>query len=150
MTSEDWLALPAPLAGMRDPDPRGMWTGNPALLTTQRGTRFSVQTFENLGLAMRMHISMWVPVLEGATETIQGVGMGIFQGLERLQRVLASSKAISSKASSLSYLSLSLTEVVSSPGVLTWEEPRKHYSYTCQGYWRVGPLPMAADQAMGI
>ena len=35
---------------------------------------------------MRMHISMWVPVLEGATETIQGVGMGIFQGLERLQK----------------------------------------------------------------
>lgn len=78
-----WLFLLLQL-GTRDPDPRGMWTGNPALPTTQRETRFSVHMFENLGLAMHEHISMWVLVLDGATETCQGVGMGILQGLECL------------------------------------------------------------------
>ena len=37
LTGGDWLALPAPPAGTRDPDPRGIWNGNPALPAAQRG-----------------------------------------------------------------------------------------------------------------
>lgn len=55
---------------------------------------------------MHEHVSVWVPVLDRVTETSQGMGTGILQGLESRWRVVASSKAISSKAMASSLLFL--------------------------------------------
>lgn len=115
----DWLALPAPPAGTRDPDPRGIWNGNPALPAAQRGTTFSVPVFENLRLGVHVYISTRIPEPEGAPETSQGVGGGWRGPMERWlpQKPFPQKQWLPP----FSFLSFSLS--VLSPGALAWPVP---------------------------
>lgn len=145
MTGGDWLALPAPPAGTRDPDPGGMWTGNSALLVVQRGTRFSVYMFENLQLGVHVHIRTWVSVLEEPLKPARSLARASPGAQHRAE---ASSKAISSKAMASSLLFLILLAELS-PGMLAWLEPGRHCpSYTSHGYQSVGPLPWLKTRGM--
>lgn len=83
---------------------------------------------------MHEHISMWVPVLDGTTETSQGTGHRHLPEAGEPGESHGFLKGHFLKSNSFfSFVSFSLPEL--SPGVLAWEDPGKHSVLTLPWIW---------------